>query len=190
MRPPLPATTEPLLSFAPAHVRRETLLQQAGIDSRSKDVLAVEVRVMASHFKGTPIISSVQYRANDEARRACAVAFIKNTTGLAMTCPKVPRYLVLRGAEFEAAIAQLTPEQRVWHDQLVEHSRSDFDSVRDNSPSDSVRADALSGSGSTWHGHGVGSVERRHRSPVAFADTPRYIVGRAPVTPWHQYIAR
>jgi hypothetical protein len=139
---PLPATTEPLLSFAPAHVRRETLLQQAGIDSRSKDVLAVEVRVMASHFKGTPIISSVQYRANDEARRACAVAFIKNTTGLAMTCPKVPRYLVLRGAEFEAAIAQLTPEQRVWHDQLVEHSRSDFDSVRDNSPSDSVRADA------------------------------------------------
>ena len=114
--PPFSASP-PFTSF-PAYVRRDTLLQHTGIDSRPQDVLVVDVRVSAAHCKGTPIISSVQYRTNDEARRDCAVAFIKKETGLAMLCPTVPGYLVLRGAAFDTAVSQLSPEQREWHDQL------------------------------------------------------------------------
>jgi hypothetical protein len=128
--------------FAPSIVRRETLLEQTGIDSRSPDTLVIEVRVSTAHYKGTPVISSLQYRSNEEARRDCAVSFIKKDTGLALVCPTIPHYLVLRGAQFVAAVAQLSPDQREWHNQLEEQARLRFDVVRDSSLSDGARKDA------------------------------------------------
>jgi len=114
-------TAGPAMFFAPSIVRRETLLEQTGIDSRSPDTLVIEVRVSTAHYKGTPVISSLQYRSNEEARRDCAVSFIKKDTGLALVCPTIPHYLVLRGAQFVGAVAQLSPDQREWHNQLEEH---------------------------------------------------------------------
>ena len=137
-----PVNAGSTMSFVPSFVRRDTLLQQAGIDSRSDDTLVVDVQVLAAHHAGTPVISSLQYRSNEEARRDCAVSFIKKDTGLAMVCPVVPQYLTLRGGDFDAAIAKLSPEQRVWHDQLVEQARLSFDTVRDNSCSDGDKLDA------------------------------------------------
>ena len=137
-----PVNAASTMSFVPSFVRRETLLQQAGIDSRSHDTLVVDVQVLAAHHAGTPVISSLQYRSNEEARRDCAVSFIKKDTGLAMVCPAVPQYLTLRGGDLDAAVAKLSSEQRVWHDQLLEQARLSFDTVRDNSCSDGDRLDA------------------------------------------------
>jgi chemotaxis protein histidine kinase CheA len=136
------AALEPVLSFAPTHVGRTSLLEKAGIDCRMTDVLSIGIRVDMAHPQGTPTIANIQYRTNDEARRDCAVAFIKNKTGLAIVCPTVPRYLVLRGADFDAAVSQLSADQRSWHDALAEQARTCFDVVRDNSPTAAARVDA------------------------------------------------
>ena len=137
-----PVSAGPKLSFVPSFVRRDTQLQQAGIDCRSSDTLVIDIRVLAAHPAGTPIISSLQYRSNEEARRDCAVSFIEKDTGLAMVCPTVPQYLTLRGVEFDAVVAGLSPEQRAWHDQLVEQARLSFGTVRDSSCADGDKLDA------------------------------------------------
>jgi hypothetical protein len=125
------ASQQRLPSFIPTRVRRETLLQRTGIDSRMNTVLRAEFRVNPN-YPDPPSISRVQYRANGDARRRCAVTFIGSTTGLHISAPAVPRYLLQpNDVALTMAVEQLNGSQREWHDELSEHARQYAEVIRD-----------------------------------------------------------
>jgi hypothetical protein len=136
--------SSPLKSFAPITARRDTLATRANIDCRSKDELLVSVRVHSNHPDGVPTIARQQYSASEEARRKCVVKFIGSATGLNIISPTIPRYLLLSGSAFSAAVDSLNAQQRAWHDELLANAAADFDVVRGESTStdDSELADA------------------------------------------------
>lgn len=128
--------------FVPVTARRDTLLTRANIDCRKDDSLLVSVRVHAGYPGGAPTIARHQYQAVDEVKRKCAVNFIGSTTGLNITCPTIPRYLLQSGDRLVAAVDALTSEQRAWHDALVTQTTRDFDVVRGEGADNECRADA------------------------------------------------
>jgi hypothetical protein len=125
-------------NFASVLARRDTLVNRASIDCRSKDTLIVSIRVQSNHPDGAPVIARQQYGATvtEEKKRQCAIRFIGSTTGLDIKCPVIPKYLLHTG-EFTAAVMNtLTPEQVVWHEELVHKADIHFDVVRGESSSD------------------------------------------------------
>ena len=108
----------PLKLFAPITARRDTLASRAKIACRSQDELLVSVRVHANHPDGVPTIARQQYGASEEAKRKCVVKFIGSATGLNIASPTIPRYLLLYGDAFSAAVDNLSAQRRAWHEEL------------------------------------------------------------------------
>lgn len=139
------AAAAPARSFVPKprFVGRQTLLSQAGIDCRVDDALHLEVQVPSS-YPSQPVVGSVQYEYNAEAKRRTAVSFIGTKHGLGIKTPDngVPRYLLLTGPAFHTAVSKLTPAQRQWHDQLTQLAVQDAMVVRDQLSDRTARADA------------------------------------------------
>jgi hypothetical protein len=129
-------------SFVSVNARRDTLATRASIDCRTDDVLLVSVRVQANHPDGVPTIARQQYLATEEMKRQCTIKFLGSKTGLDIKCPTVPRYLLQSGAAYTTAINNLTPSQRVWHEELMAQATKDFHVVRGEHGSDDALADA------------------------------------------------
>jgi hypothetical protein len=136
------APSAELRNLVPTYVRRETLTAQASIDCRTDDMLLVSVRVDSRHPDGVPMIARQQYKATDESRRKCLVRFLGSSTGLALQCLTIPRYLLLSGNAFTAAIDKLSAEQRAWHEALLAQASQDFSEVRGEHTSPAALADA------------------------------------------------
>jgi hypothetical protein len=129
-------------SFVSITTRRDTLATRANIDCRSYDELVVSVRVNAHHPDGAPTIARMQYTSGEEGKRKCAIKFIGSATGLHISCPIIPRYLLQSGNAFTSAVENLTAVQRVWHDELMARVTGDFDIIRSGFSKDEVIADA------------------------------------------------
>jgi hypothetical protein len=133
--------------LVPNYAGRDTLATRAKIDCRTDDMLSVSVRIHKNHPSGTPTVKQSNYNKNtsEEMKLQTVIKYLSTDSGLAMTAPKVPRYLLKTGNELDLAVEKLSETHRQWHNELVNRVKADFDVVRDvrNGVVDNVLLDAL-----------------------------------------------
>jgi hypothetical protein len=132
--PSVPSVSEAdMARLVPNYAGRDTLRTRANIDCRSDDMLSVTVRIHKNHPTGTPTIQQSNYNKHtpQDKKLQTVIRYLSTESGLAITAPKVPRYLFKQGNELDKAVEALSTARRQWHDELVNRVKVDFDVVRD-----------------------------------------------------------
>lgn len=153
-----PSSSVDTRHFRHVTVGRDKLAARANIDCRTKDTLKVSFRVSDDHPDQPPKVDFHNYNATQNAQLRIAIKLLESKTGFAMSCPKMPRYLLESGDVYMDRVEHLTPVQREWHDELTLIAERDFDAMRGEGVSPEADAEACL---SLW----------RHLNPAVFGDS-------------------